>query len=146
MKTRSERLATVRNLANQQEQQAAQTLASSQRQLAEQLNQLQELELFRAEYARQFNAAGQQGVSAGKLNDQWQFLAQLDRAIASQRETIHRTRQLAASQQQTWTDKRVRATVMDGLVEQVRDSEQRDSRRRAQRELDDRIQLRRDSK
>ena len=139
-RSRSRRLQPVQDFARRREQDAALALARSQGRLAAGRRQLQELERYREEYSRRFRSAGETGLGGKALQEYQQFLHQLDRAIAAQRQRLAAGEAELGSCREVWQGLRARAQALDLTVERLRSRERRRRDRREQAESDERAQ------
>ncbi len=138
----SQRLETVLKLAQIKEQQAAEKLADSIRDLASHQQQEQELANYQYEYSKDFkNVGGEakaEGVSAAQLANYQRFYGNLEVAGNTQRERV----ELASKQQEQargqWQQQYSRQKNMEKLVERKRQQEDSEAENKLQREQDDR--------
>ena len=135
--TRSKRIKPVVDVAERQEQEQAQRLGAARRELEQQRQQLEQLILYRDEYARQFESAGTTGLSVARLQDYRVFLSRLNQAIEQQRAAIARTEQACNEQQQHWLASRTRHQALGKVAERYRDEEHQARERRDQIESDE---------
>ena len=136
---KSERWQTLRKIADQFEQRAAQSLGQSQGNLSQQQQRLEELLRFREEYQQQFQQAGAQGMDGTSLHSFQQFLIQLDQAIAQQRQTVTAAEQDRDHKRHSWQDTHKTTRIYDKTIDRFVAQEQRQQNRKEQRETDDRI-------
>lgn len=138
----SRRLQTVLQLAQIKEQQAAEKLSDSIRQLASRQQQQQQLNGYKHEYSQQFKHVGDKAesgaISAAQLANYQRFYDSLEAAGNTQHEQV----ELASQQQQQarslWQQQYARYKNMDKLVEQKRQHEDKEIEKKLQREQDDR--------
>lgn len=135
--TRSKRIKPVVDVAERKEQEQARHLGAAQRELEQQRQQLEQLILYRDEYARQFENAGNTGLSVARLQDYRVFLARLNQAIEQQRNTIAETEQACEQQRRHWLESRTRAQALDKVAERYRSEEDQARERRDQTESDE---------
>jgi flagellar FliJ protein len=138
--TKSKRLEPVNRIAETRERRAAVEMAEFKRFLDAQQAKLDELQRYRAEYARQFETAGRQGLDAGRMADFRRILIHLAEAIAWQERRLASLRQDFEQIRRRWTDTRTRAAALAKVLERYRDEERRDADRREQGETDERAQ------
>lgn len=141
MKRRSDRMQRVTDLAEQRTEEAAQTVAERNRDLAHAQTQLQELERFREEYARMPENGGSVSVTA--LMNRQGFLQRIDHAISQQRQEIRRLSGRADQARGEWLQRRSRSAALDGVTQRYRQEEQRADDRVEQAVIDERMQHRR---
>jgi len=138
--TRSKRMQPVQQLAQSREQKAGQRLGQSQQYLRAQQAKLEELRVYRDQYARDFEASGGAGLSATRVQDYRIFLARLGEAIRQQEAVIA---ECCARHEQTrrqWMESRSQGQAIDKLVDRYRRDENRQLDRQEQKEQDDRAQ------
>ena len=135
--TRSKRLAPVQRITEAKEKDAARALGDAQLQLQQLQQQLKELETYREEYRNHFQHSGRNGFSAQQLQQQQQFLSNIDLAIEQQHQTISNTEVLCEQKKQHWFDARGRTQALDKVAERYLDDERQVQNRREQKENDE---------
>ncbi|MAT65568.1 MAG: flagellar export protein FliJ [Gammaproteobacteria bacterium] len=135
--TRSKRIQPVVDVAERREQEQARRLGAARRELEQQRQQLDQLILYRDEYARQFEQSGNSGLSVARLQDYRVFLSRLNLAIDQQRERIARSEQACEEQRRHWLASRTRAQALDKVADRYREEEHQARERRAQSESDE---------
>ncbi|RRQ20920.1 flagellar export protein FliJ [Thiohalobacter thiocyanaticus] len=135
--TRSKRIKPVVDVAERREQEQARRLGAAQRELEQQRQQLDQLIQYRDEYARQFENAGNTGLSVARLQDYRVFLARLNQAIDQQRQRISQSEQACEQQRQHWLASRTRAQALDKVADRYREEENQAQERRDQTESDE---------
>jgi flagellar protein FliJ len=138
--TRTQRIAPVQTLFDDNERRLAQSLASFERRTAESEKKLQELECYRAEYEKQFTQRAGRGIGAPDLRDYQAFLARLNEAIRQQAALVQRAQIERDAERRRWQDSARRAKALGHVVEGWRVEERRADERRDQRETDERAQ------
>lgn len=136
----SRRLQPVANLARQNERGAARKHGDVLREFQKQQQQLDELIRYRNQYVENFQQAGKAGLSIVQLRDYQLFLGRLDQAIAQQRQQVQHGQQASLQSQANWLNKRGHSKMLDKVVANRAEEEQRAIDRREQRELEDRPQ------
>ena len=134
----SRRLGPVAKLAKQRERNAASHLGDSLRQADLQQKQLDDLINYRDEYVAGFKAAGKAGLSSVQLRDYQVFLSRLDSAILQQQQKLVASRQNCQQSQAQWQDEHGHSKMIDKVVENRRQAENRRQDELEQREQDDR--------
>lgn len=109
------------------------------RQLEHQQKQLEDLISYRDEYVAGFEQAGKAGLSCVQLRDYQVFLSRLDTAILQQQQQLLACRQKCEQSQAEWQDKHGRSKMIDKVVENRRQTENRRQDELEQREQDDRV-------
>lgn len=138
--TKSKRLEPVNRIAETRERRAAVEMAEFKRFLDAQQAKLDELQRYRADYARQFEAAGRQGLDAGRMADFRRILNHLSEAIAWQERRLISLRQDFEQIRKRWTDTRTRAAALAKVMERYQVEERRDAELREQRDADEHTQ------
>jgi flagellar protein FliJ len=138
--TRAKRMKPVQNLVDENERRLAQSLAASERKVAEAEGKLQELERYRSEYEKQFSQRAGRGIGAVDLRDYQVFLARLSEAIRQQQAIVQRLRAERDAERLRWQEAAKRAKALGHVVEQWQTEERRTSERREQHESDERAQ------
>ena len=137
MMGRSKRMQPVVKLAEDRERNDAREFGQSERRLAHMQQKLVELQQYRDEYARRFEAAGSCGLNAMQLRDYRIFLDRLSAAIAQQAVAIAHARQDLAKQRHDWLLSRRRVEALDKVIERYQRQEQDVERRLEQNECDE---------
>ena len=135
--TKSKRLEPVSRVAENRERQAAIEMAEFRRFLDTQQTRLDDLNRYRADYARQFESAGRQGLDAARAGDYRRILAQLGEAIAWQERRLAGLRQDYEQIRRRWTDSHTRSAALEKVMARYRAEERRDADRREQGVLDE---------
>jgi flagellar protein FliJ len=138
--TKSKRMQPVAHVADQRERQAAVEMAEFRRFLDAQQAKLDELNTYRADYARHFETAGRGGMDAARMADFRRILARLNDAIAYQEKRLTSLHNDYEQIRRRWTDTRTRAAALDKVMEHYREEERREGDRREQGESDERAQ------
>lgn len=130
----SKRLEPIHRLTQSREDDAALRFAESQRALARQEAQLQEMERYLSEYgAAQAGAA----MAPALLANREAFLRQLAEALRWQAGAVSEARNRLELARQNWLGRHRDTGVVDRLLERSHSSERQDHERRAQREMDE---------
>jgi len=140
MPKRSERLRPVQQIAANREQEAAREMAKARSYLESTQARLSELINFRGEYARNFLARGEQGMTVTRMREYYGFIQRIDQAIAYQQNLAEQAKSVYAQRQKLWGQRRSRMLAIDKLAERYRQQEQIESDRREQKETDERAQ------
>lgn len=139
--TKSKRMEPVARVAEQRERKAAVEMAEFRRFLEGQQAKLDDLNNYRAEYARTFEQAGRGGMDAARMADYRRILARLSDAIIYQEQRLASLQGEYEQVRRRWTDTRTRTAALDKVMERYREEERRDGDRREQGESDERAQL-----
>lgn len=125
-------------LAKSREGEAVKALAESQQRLAEQQNRLQQLLLFRGEYAVQFQNEGGSGISARRFQDYATFLNSLDQGIVQSRQRLERLQRDIQRTRQDWIRMRAKTKALEEVIERDRRIQAQREDKREQRDSDER--------
>lgn len=138
MTQKPHRLKAAAQVAQSREQEAVKALAEFQQRLAEQQNRLQQLLLFRGEYANQFQHEGSSGISARRFQDYAAFLNNLDQGIVQSRQQLAWLRQELQSKQRAWVQTHAKTKALEEVIERDRKAQLRHEDQREQRDSDER--------
>jgi len=130
----SKRLEPIQRLAQSREDDAALRFAESQRLLARQEAQLQEMERYLGEYGA---AKAGAAIAPALLANREAFLRQLAEALRWQAGAVNEARNRLEMARQNWMGRHRDTGVVDCLLDRSHGHERQDQERRAQRELDE---------
>jgi flagellar protein FliJ len=134
--SREQRIQLLLQVAEERGQEASRSLAHRQQLLAEADNRLVELNRYREQYAE---GGATQGASfTVGLKSYWQFLSQLNSAIADQMERLDQHRLAVEQATERWRNVRVEMKTLEKVIERIRAADERKRERQDQRILDDR--------
>ncbi len=139
--TRSQRLQWIARKSRNAERVAAQSVSTSQRQLDQYHEQLNDLLAYREEYRaslRSGSAVPMDGSEAQKLRT---FIVQIDRIIDGLQTKIREASQRYELEQEVWVQQLRRSKALDGIAGRAIKQERNAEEARAQREIDDRAPL-----
>ena len=136
--SRVDRLQPVAKVSKQQERNAARAHGETIAQAEQQQKQLNELIAYRNQYLKAFQAAGESGLSAIQMCDYRIFIKRLDEAIMQQQQHVMNGQQKCEISQDRWMDKRSRSKMINKVVENRKQAENKKMEKREQRELEDR--------
>lgn len=134
----SRRLQPVARFAHQRERNAARQLGHNLRQAEQLQKKLDDLIEYREQYVAGFKAAGAQGLSVVQLRDYQIFLRRLDSAIMQQRQQLLASRQQCQHSQNEWHDRHGHSKMIDKVIDNRKQTENRERDAQEQREMDDR--------
>ena len=137
---RAKRLEIVRQSVHELERRRAQTLAASERRVAESNSRLAELESYQQTYAIQFTARAGQGIGAAGLRDFQTFLARLAEAVKQQGQLVTRAKVERDAHLKSWQTAAQRAEAVGRIVKRWQAEAQRQIDRREQSDSDERSQ------
>ena len=128
---KAKRLAPVVQVAERQEQQAAQTLGARRSAIAAAQARLQELRAYRDMYARSMFKPGSGTTGAGSMKEYRVFLANLDRVIGQAEVRLANAHDRGQHEQREWLARRARSKALGEIVSRY---EALDNKRREGRE------------
>lgn len=137
---RSKRMQPVQRVAQSREQAAMQKLGQSQQYLDAQCRKLEELRVYREQYAREFEACGEGGLGAMRLQDYRVFLGRLNEAVRQQEAIIAKCISQHEKNRQQWLETRSRAQAIENVVKGYCQEERKQVDRKEQREQDEHAQ------
>jgi flagellar FliJ protein len=139
MSARSTRLQPAVEQAQRRQQDALQRFAAQQQQLARVQQQMEDLQLFKAEYSLPQSG----GLTVSALINRQKFVDRIDRAMIDQRHEIDRQRHLTELARGQWLQAHAREKALDSVVTRLQSQEAQAEQRREQAEVDERMQHRR---
>lgn len=131
------RMQPVAEIAQQQADAAAQSVAECNRVYTDMRKQLDELLSYRDDYANGLRHKGHDGLNASQIKDYRVFLERLNNAIARQQENLNSAGARFAASKRVWIEKQQRAKVIDSVVDRYQQVERRKQSRREQHEGDE---------
>ncbi len=138
--TRSKRMQKLVKLAQTDEKQAADRLASSLREMGEFEERLLELRRHREEYMQMLQNQGQQSMNAAQMCDFRRFVANLDRAISQLEQQLDLKDKINEQHRQDWYSNHHRVNALDEIRLKYHDAESRYEEGKLQTEMDERSQ------
>lgn len=130
-------LQAAAQVAQSREQAAAKALGESQQRLTEQQNRLQQLHMFRNEYANQFQSEGSNGISARRYQDYSAFLTNMDHGIIQLQKQLAWMQQELQRKRLAWLQSRAKTKALDEVIERDRKAQLWEEDRREQRDSDE---------
>lgn len=140
--SRSRRMRSVVDLAQNHEREASSRFGESQRFLQAQQTKLKELEGYRKSYNEKSRVVGRE-TDANRLGDYRAFLDRLGTAITQQTSLVKEAQDDCESKRQAWFAARRRLKAMGEVVKRYRSEENRQTERREQASSDDGYSARR---
>ena len=134
---RSERLEKINAINHGMESLAGASLAGIQAEYASQVNQLEQLMVYKAEYADKFTRRMQGQVSALELQDYRYFFASIDAAIGQQQTMVHHFKRLVEKSREEWLSRHQEVQKINHVTSHLRKSEQQVQDRIEQKVLDE---------
>ena len=135
---KSKRFEPIANLAHDSEREAAKALGSALKNLDDQVEQLDNLIRYQADYNQRLNSSASTGMNAQNLNEYIEFLSKLSIAIDRQEQVIEQAKKILEEKKQFWFSKRGRSKALDSVLERYVQDEAKQLDKREQHELDDR--------
>lgn len=134
--TRSKRMQPVVGVARKRQEDAARQMGERQRDLDAQLGRLEELNSYRAEYARRFEQGAESMTGVG-VRDYRLFLSRLNQAIEEQGRRVEQARLELERSRSHWIASRIHGDAIDKVVDRFRQDERRQEARREQARNDE---------
>lgn len=134
---RSERLEKINAINTGMENLAGANLAGIQAEYATQTNQLEQLLVYKAEYADKFTNRMKGNVSAQELQDYRYFFASIDAAIAQQQTMVNHYSRLVEKSREEWLARHQEVQKINQVSSTLRKSEQQNQARLEQKILDE---------
>lgn len=137
MANKSHPLQAAAQVAQSREQVAVKALGESQQRLTEQQNRLQQLLMFRSEYANQFQNEGSHGISARRYQDYSAFLTNMDQGIVQLQQQLAWMQQELQKKRLAWIQSRSKTKALEEVIERDRKTQLWEEDRREQRDSDE---------
>ena len=128
----------VADHAGQKEQDAVQHFAAAQRDVSDAEQQLQQLFVYREEYAQKLT--GQLGLNIEQVRNFQAFIDKLNYAIDQSRLDIESKKQICEQKKRVWISCRSRSEALNLVVEKYQREELREQDRIEQKEQDEHAQ------
>jgi len=127
----------VAEMAQQQADAAARSVAECNQIYTDMRKQLDELLAYRDDYAAGMHNKGNKGLKANQIKDYSLFLARLNKAIEQQQDVLASAGNKLAASKQMWIEKQQRAKTIDSVVSRYQQVERRQQSRRDQYDSDE---------
>jgi flagellar protein FliJ len=134
--TKSKRFEPIQEIASTSAKELSRAMGEAARKVADLERQLQQLQSYRDDYARN-SAQGAVVVDAVKLQNYRTFLARLGDALRQQTTSLEIARAEYEKRRAAWSEKSIEAESLGRAVDRFRKEEQHAADRREQREGDD---------
>jgi flagellar FliJ protein len=134
---RSQRMAVVQKVVDDQERRRAQALAASEQRVLEGEAKLAELEKYRAGYLHDFSSKAGGGMSAASARDYQVFLARLEEALKQQAQIVARAKAQRDTERRNWQGAAQRADAVDHMVQVWNTADRKELERHEQKESDE---------
>lgn len=130
-------LQVAAQVAQSREQEAVKAMGESQQRLADQERRLQQLLMFRGEYATQFQQEGSGGISARRYQDYSAFLNHMDHGIVQVQQQLTWLQQELQRKRLAWLQSRAKTKALEEVIERDRKAQLQQEDRREQRDSDE---------
>lgn len=130
-------LRAAAHVAESREQAAVKALGESQQHLVDQQNRLQQLLMFRGEYASEFQNAGSMGISPRRYQDYTAFLNHMDHGIIQMRQQMVWLQQDIERKRYAWVQSRAKTKALEEVMSRDRKTQLQQENRREQRDNDE---------
>ncbi len=130
-------LQAAAQVAQSREQSAVKAMGECQQRLVDQENRLQQLLLFRGEYATQFQNEGSDGISARRYQDYSAFLNHMDHGIVQVQQQLVWLQQELQRKRLAWFQSRAKTKALEEVIERDRKTQLHQEDRREQRDSDE---------
>jgi flagellar FliJ protein len=134
---RSQRMAVVQKVVDDQEQRRAKALAASEQLVLEGEAKLAELEAYRTNYLRDFSSRAGSGMNAASARDYQVFLARLDDALRQQMQVVASAKAQRDNERRNWQNAAQRADAVDHMMGVWTTAERQELERHEQKETDE---------
>ncbi len=133
----SKRLKPIKQLAENKQKAAAQTLGKSVEYRKLQLNKLAQLRNYRAEYVNSMSQKTQQGMFGDQLQQYHLFLTKLDTAIKHQEQVVEESEQSLVESQDNWRADSSRANAISSAIDKMKTKENQQQEKRENAQVDE---------
>lgn len=137
MKTRSQRMQIVADLATKKRVQADQFLAASRQRVEQDRAGVRQLEQYLIEYQQGLIDQGKKGINVGDIRMQQAFIYKVQTALEKQRLSLQQNLKELETVEQYWRQVYARQSGLNSLVEKLSLAEQVEKDRVLQKELDE---------
>lgn len=117
---RFERLDKIAGINLGHENLAGASLASSRDQYSQQVNQLEQLKIYKKEYQQQLKTRLETTISANEIRDYQYFFSSLDTAISQQVELVKQSAAQVEESRNNWLDKKREVAKISRVSENLR--------------------------
>ena len=133
----SKRMQPVAEIAQQQADAAARSVAECNQIVTDMRKQLDELLAYRDDYANGLRHKGHEGLKANQIKDYSLFMERLNKAIEQQQAVLNSAGSKLAASKQLWVEKQQRAKTIDSAISRYQQVERREQLRRDQYDGDE---------
>ena len=138
MMVRSKRFKSIVKLAQNTEREAAKALGRALQQLNSNIEQFEQLLVYRDEYSKKLMDAGNNGISRNQFSEFRAFIYKINQAIEKQELVIEESKQELENKKSYWFAKRGHSKALDMVLDGYLEDEKKQAEKREQREIDDR--------
>jgi len=124
-------------VAQSHEHAAVKAMGESQQRLVDQEKRLQQLLMFRGEYAAQFQNEGSGGISPRRYQDYSAFLNHMDGGIVQVQQQLVWLEQELQRKRQAWVQTRAKTKALEEVIQRDRKVQLQQQDRREQRDNDE---------
>jgi len=135
--TRTKKLEPVVKHVKNKEQEALQAVAFSQQQLNSQQLRLEQLVLYKAEYANQQGVQQSVTYTAIQLKEFSRFLDQLDITIQQQKQVVELAQREVNFKRDKWKLTRSKSDAMDKVMDNIQLDENKKAQKMEQKQMDE---------
>ncbi len=122
---KSQRIAPVKQLAEQKEQKSAEQLGKARQSFVEAQQKLHELTQYKADYIAEFQFKAKKGISGAQLQHYQTFMIQLDKAIEVAQKQIHTLQYSVRQQKEQWQKHNQRSQVVTSYHQKLKSNERK---------------------
>lgn len=133
----SQRLKPIKNLADNKEKVAAQSLGKSVEYSKNQQDRLAQLVNYRVEYIETMSLKTQQGMSGDRLQQYHQFLSKLDTIIEQQKGVVKQSVDQLSQCQNKWQSDNSRATAITKAIKSMKSKEVKAADKKESAQIDE---------
>lgn len=137
MKSKSARLAPVKQMAEDRAKTATEAMVTARNDHQNNKQKLTDLMRYRNDYHTELQSKAKSGVSAMQLQQYQTFIAQLDKAILQQQHQVTRTKAELEHKQATWQHKNSHKEAINKVVGRMHKAELAAEDSKEQKELDE---------
>lgn len=134
---RSDRMEKLASISSNFEHLAGATLSTVQAQYQKELNQLEQLKIYREDYQRLLKERLNSSISSREIQDYKFFFSSLDSAIHQQEETLKQCEAQLATVKNNWLNKHLETRKMEKATNNIRAEEQAESDKAQQQEMNE---------
>lgn len=134
---KSERMQKIVNLNSNLEAAAGAVFSNAQLSYENQLEQLEQLEIYRDEYKKRLQVRCQDSINSGELNDYRFFFSSLEQAIKTQQQSLELLRQNSEERKAQWLEKKNATKKLAKVKDSIKVSEDKAAGKILEMEIDE---------